>query len=137
VSELSVSTASIGMAPRGQRDVIDRLLAGVDREVLAAVVLQEAIEIPSDVSSALEQLAYRLNLPITLQDGIDFARFLIRTTVDMQRFSDGTVAFGVRLPGCGGPTRIAVVRRRGVEWVTPPVLLANLPVGRAEGALSG
>jgi hypothetical protein len=131
VTEQQITTADIGMLPRGQRDVIDRLLAGVDREVLEAT----EVSVPPEVANALNQLAYNLQFPITLQDGIDFASFLIRTTIDMQRFSDGTLAFGVGLPGCGGPTRIAVVRRSEAEWITPSVLKANGPAGRAEGAL--
>jgi hypothetical protein len=49
VVELDVNTAEIGMLPRGQRDVIDRLLAGVDRDVLASL----EVEIPADVEEAL------------------------------------------------------------------------------------
>lgn len=132
VDEQEVNTAAIGMLPRGQRDVIDRLLLGVDRTVLDA----QAVELPEQVDDALNSLMYKVIFPITLQDGIDFARFLIRTTIDMQRFSDGTFAFQGGVPGCGGPTRIAVVRRGDVEWVAPPTLRPDAPVGRAEGALS-
>jgi hypothetical protein len=131
VEDQRISTTSVGMVPRGQRDVIDRLLAGVDFGVLEAL----EVDVPEDVGSALRRLAYKVLFPITLQDGIDFASFLIRTTIDMQRFSDGTHAFSVGLPGCGGPTKIAVVRRREAEWITPSVLRANGPAGRAEGAL--
>jgi hypothetical protein len=126
-----VNTAQIGMLPRGQRDVIDRLLLGVDRDVLEA----QGVGLHPDVDEALGKLTYNLFFPITLQDGIDFASFLIRTTVDMQRFSDGTFAFSVGVPGCGGPTRIAVVRRTDVEWVTPPRLRPGGRPGLAEGAL--
>jgi hypothetical protein len=131
VEEQEITTAEIGMLPRGQRDVIDRLLGGVDRGVL------EAMEVAVDdkLGDALNHLTYKVLFPITLQDGIDFASFLIRTTIDMQRFSDGTLAFQVGTPGCGGPTRIAIVRRGDVEWITPSVLKANGPAGRAEGAL--
>ncbi len=131
VEEQSINTAEIGMLPRGQRDVIDRLLRGVDLDLLDAI----GTTIPADVVEALGKLVYRVQFPITLQDGIDFASFLIRTTIDMQRFSDGTQAFQAGLPGCGGPTRIAIVRRADVEWVAPSVLSADGPVGRAEGSL--
>ena len=123
------------MAPRGQRDVVDRLIRGVDRDVLDAVLDAGNVNLPTEVNQALEQLSYRVFMPITLQDGIDFASFLIRTTIDTQRFTDGTVAYQVGLPGCGGPTRIAVVRRQDVEWVTPPLLIPGGAAGIAEGAL--
>jgi hypothetical protein len=128
---LEPNTGHRGMVPRGQRGVIDRLMEGVDRELLEDI----EIEVPPELDAELERFAYIVQIPITLQDGIDFARFLIRTTIDMQRFSDGTKAYAVGLPLCGGPTRIAVVRRQEAEWVTPPVLRANNPVGRGEGAL--
>jgi hypothetical protein len=131
VVDHEITTAEVGMLPRGQRDVIDRLLGGYDRDLLQAV----DVEIPAQVDEALDKLQYNVLFPITLQDGIDFAAFLIRTTIDMQRFSDGTWAFQGGLPACGGPTRIAVVRRDDVEWVTPPTLRADGPAGRAEGAL--
>jgi hypothetical protein len=131
VVEQEICTASIGMMPRGQRDVIDRLLGGFDAGMLDLI----GVPVPEDVQQALSGLAYRVLFPITLQDGIDFASFLIRTTIDMQRFSDGTLAYQVGLPGCGGPTRIAVVRRSNAEWVTPPILRADGPPGRAEGLL--
>ncbi len=131
VEEYGINTANIGMVPRGQTDVIDRLLLGYDALLLNGL----EVDVPSDVQNALDQLAYTLMIPITLQDGVDFARFLIRTTIDMQRFSDGTYAFSVGVPDCGGPTTIAVVRRAGVEWVAAPALRADVPAGRAEGSL--
>jgi hypothetical protein len=131
ITELNITTADVGMLPRGQSDVIDRLLRGVDRDVLENI----GVAIPPAVDEALGKLQYDVLFPITLQDGIDFAAFLIRTTIDMQRFSDGTFAFQGGLPACGGPTRIAVIRRDDVEWITPPALRADGPAGRAEGAL--
>jgi hypothetical protein len=133
VEEYGISTASIGMVPRGQTDVIDRLLRGYDALLLDGL----DVELPTEIQHALDQLAYTLMIPITLQDGVDFARFLIRTTIDMQRFSDGTYAFSVGVPDCGGPTTIAVVRRAGVDWVAAPALRADVPAGRAEGSLGG
>ena len=118
--EASVSTAQVGMLPRGQRDVIDRLLGGVDMNTLLA----QEVEIPEPVRAALDKLAYQIMFPITLQDGIDFVSFLIRTTIEMQRFSDGTYAFEVGAPTCGGPTTIAVIRRKDAVWVAPPALRA-------------
>ena len=118
--ETTVTTAQIGMLPRGQRDVIDRLLGGVD---LPALLAQE-VPIPDDVRAALDKLAYQILFPITLQDGIDFVSFLIRTTIEMQRFSDGTYAFEVGAATCGGPTTVAVIRRSDAVWVAPPALRA-------------
>lgn len=47
----------------------------------------------------------------SLQDAIDYAKFLIRTTADFQRFSG-------RLPTVGGEIDIALItNRRGFRWI--------------------
>ena len=114
----TITTAHVGMLPRGQRDVIDRLLGGVDMQQLLAL----EVTIPDDVREALDKLAYQLMFPITLKDGVDFVTFLIQTTIEMQRFSDGTFAFEVGAPNCGGPTSVAVIRRSDALWVSPPAM---------------
>jgi hypothetical protein len=131
VSRSEINTTTGGLIPRGQNDVIDRLIRGVDLQVLAGL----GVDVPDQVADALAKLHYVVQFPITLQDGIDFASFLIRTTIDMQRFSDGTFAFQGGTPGCGGPTKIVVVHRQNVEWVSRPTLRPGRPGGRAEGAL--
>jgi hypothetical protein len=120
----SITTAHVGMLPRGQRDVIDRLLGGVDMQQLLAL----DVTVPDDVREALDKLAYQLMFPITLKDGVDFVTFLIRTTIEMQRFSDGTFAFEVGSPNCGGPTSVAVIRRRDALWVSPPAIRVAGPL---------
>ena len=50
---------------------------------------------------------------------MDYATFLVRTTIDMQRFSDGTVAHPGLVPGCGGPIHSLVVERSFVRWASP------------------
>jgi hypothetical protein len=71
-----------------------------------------------------------------MQDAVDFASFLIRTTIDMQRFSDGTRADPGDLPGCGGPVRILAVTREALQWVTPPTLAEPSRAGLAEGGFA-
>jgi hypothetical protein len=60
-----------------------------------------------------------------VQDGIDYAAFLIRTTIDMQRFSDGTIGDPGLIPACGGPLQILVVERGRTVWVAEPELRAE------------
>lgn len=127
------TTSGGGLLSRGDPRVINRLLTGVDWHELPQdfALSQEALD-------ALNGLEYRLIMPITLQDAIDFVRFLIRTTVDMQRFSDGIRANlrGGGVPSCGGPTKIAAVKRTGVQLVASTPLSAKRPSGVAEGALA-
>ena len=129
--EESLTTRFGGFVPRGQTDVINRLVGGIDWAAIDGL----GHEIPEDLSEKLGDLQYEMLYPITVQDAIDLASFLIRTTIDMQRFSDGIRARVGRVPGCGGAARIVVVRRDGVEPVAWPPLTARRRPGAAEGAL--
>ena len=104
----------------GQTDVIDRLLNGIDWD--KAALLKD--EISDEIAERLQSLTYRDLAPITVQDGIDYSSFLIRTTIDMQRFSDGTLGAPGLIPGCGGPLQILVVERSRTVWVAKPELRA-------------
>lgn len=119
VTPSTITTSEIGTLWRGQTDVVRRLIKGVDWWAFPV-----GVELTDDVEKALEQLEYNLLSPITLEDAVDFARFLIRTTVDMQRFSDGLLGGARGIPGCGGPVRVVAVTRGGVQWVDQPSLAA-------------
>jgi len=130
-SELA-TTATRGYVPRGQSDVADRLLFGID-----AVLLEElGVDIPDEVDVALKQLAFKLMHPLSMQDAIDFATFIVRTTIDMQRFSDGTAALPNSVPGCGGPIRVLAVNRQQTTWIADPALTVVARAGLAEGTYS-
>jgi len=131
IGPVDITTALTGLAPRGQTDVIDRLLAGVDWTALGS----HARSFPQEVVEALSSIEYEIMFPITLQDAIDLATFLIRTTIDMQRFSDGVKNGGGGVPGCGGETRVVAVKRTDVEWVSRSALSVPSRIGRAEGSL--
>jgi len=47
---------------------------------------------------------------MTLQDAVDYAIFLIKTTIDMQRFSDGIVMASGAIAGCGGPIDVTIIQ---------------------------
>lgn len=130
-NDVVINTASRGVLWRGQTDVIRRLIKGADIDLLLSL----DVAVPDEVGDALLSLEYSLIFPITLQDAVDFASFLIRTTIDMQRFSDGTTANPGDLPGCGGPIRILSVQPYNTEWVTEPGLIGSSTPGMAEGGL--
>jgi hypothetical protein len=125
------TTNAPGVQWRGQTDVIQRLIKGVDWD-RAGNEPQVASHLQA-VEAHLRGLEYNTIHPITIQDGVDFADFLIRTTVDMQRFSDGTHNDPGELPGCGGPTQILAVERSGFTWVAPLNLTGPSRPGQAEG----
>lgn len=129
VGKTPVNTADRGTLWRGQVDVIGRLIKGVDWNALEAVDI--AFEKP--VEDSLKKLEYILLHPVTLQDAADIASFLVRTTIDMQRFSDGTVLAQGLIPGCGGRTQMLAVKRSGVEWISRRRLTGASRPGWAEG----
>jgi hypothetical protein len=130
LGEGEITTAQLGVSWRGQTDVIRRLVYGFDGDLFVGA----GHEIPDDLREPIGSLAYQLLFPITMQDAVDFACFLIRTTIDMQRFSDGTAASPGELPGCGGPIRVLAITREGTQWIVPPVVGDATGAGVAEGA---
>ena len=115
IGEFSADTLDGGTMWRGQTDVIGRLLKGVDWNELA----RSGEPLPPEQTERLEGLAYNGLSPITVQDCVDYTTFLVRTTIDMQRFSDGIVARPGLVPGCGGPIHALVIERGGTSWASP------------------
>jgi len=67
---------------------------------------------------------------MTLQDAVDYAIFLIKTTIDMQRFSDGIVMAPGAIAGCGGPIDVAVIQpNSGLQWVQQKELRGERATG--------
>jgi hypothetical protein len=130
VQQTQVSTANRGSLWRGQVDVIGRLIKGVDWSALAAA----ETELDAGTTNSLSGLEYILLNPETLQDAVDMASFLVRTTIDMQRFSDGTVLNQGLIPGCGGQTQLLAVERSGVQWISRRRLTGASRPGWAEGS---
>jgi hypothetical protein len=130
--ELTADTTKGGTMWRGQTDVIGRLIKGVDAQRLGSGV--DGKEVDIKVRTALEALEYQLISPITVQDGIDWVGFLVRTTIDMQRFSDGTMQDPRAIPGCGGDLQLLAIERSGPSWVSRLTLTAPGYSTQAEGA---
>lgn len=130
LTETPVTTAALGVLWRGQTDVIRRLIKGFDADELQAA----GVDVAERTLDELRKLEYILLMPITLQDACDFTSFLIRTTIDMQRFSDGTSHFPGLIPACGGAIQLLAVTGRGVEWISRARLTAASRPGWAEGA---
>jgi 20S proteasome alpha/beta subunit len=98
---------------KGQSDVVTRLLLGFDPRI------GELSWFRPEFTNELSKLNYVLMIDaMTLQDAIDFSIFLIRTTIDMQRFSDGIKLDPGEVAGTGGAIDICVVRpNEGFSWV--------------------
>jgi hypothetical protein len=128
-----------GAAWRGQTDVVMRLLKGFDAVLFATLgqegrLPQSLIDALPEMVPAMARMEYQIpfNL-LNLQDAIDFAVLLIRTTIDVQRLTYGTAAHPGSWPGVGGPIEIASVQPiGGFEWVQQSVLQGERAAGRAE-----
>ncbi len=95
----------------GQTDVLSRLVLGFDPGLL-----KEETDLKRD--EVLDKLEYNIHFDkMTLQDAVDFAIFLIETTIGMQRFADGTVGNPGAVVGTGGPIDVAVITPKGFRWV--------------------
>ncbi len=129
VNQTRLNTMESGMLWRGQVDVIGRLIKGVDWNALAAA----EISFDQATIDSLKRLEYVLLLPVTLQDAVDMTSFLVRTTIDMQRFSDGTALAPGLVPGCGGRTQMLAVTRSAAEWIRRRWLTGPSRPGWAEG----
>jgi len=104
-----------GMSWGGQLEVTSRLIHGYDPSLPA--ILKQTLNLNDEqVTSALQALqkALEFKLPydvLPLQDCIDLATFLIRTTITAQALSIG-------LRGVGGPIEVATITRiDGVKYI--------------------
>lgn len=114
IHDLEVSTDSLGVVPFGMTQAWTRLVAGVDWDLLSA----SGIEVHEDLRTTLDKFEYNLIFPITLQDAIEYADFVIRTTVDIGRFSNGTGLKPGSLDACGGVPRVLAVIPNDVIWIS-------------------
>jgi 20S proteasome alpha/beta subunit len=139
ILECSVPGASVieignrkdcGMTWRGQSDVVTRLINGFDPRI------NKLSWFRPEYLADLEALNYNILLQaLTMQDAIDFAVFLIRTTIDTQRFTDGIKMDLGEVAGTGGPIDIAVLRpNEGFSWVKRKQLMAEGNPARTNAA---
>jgi hypothetical protein len=129
VGPLDAATTQPSTLWRGQTRAIRRLVTGLDEVELKKV----GIPITPEMKEPIRTIGYDLIQPTTVQDAVDLAHFLIDTTVQMQRFSDGTYASPTEIPGCGGPTQCLAVTPEGARWVSELGLSAPATERRRRG----
>ena len=114
-----------GAFPMGQDDVWMRLIKGYDPrlddhewfrevEIIVADSLDSTVvdTMPEKEKLNFGDLGYKIRYELmTLQDGIDFAVFIIRATIEAQRFNQASVQ------GVGGAIDIAVITPDGFKWI--------------------
>ena len=113
----------------GQTDVVTRIILGFDGRIGNLPIMQKLEqEITVDeVQRQLRGLEYVIQWgTMTLQDGIDFSKLAIETTIAIQRFSDGIQSDPGDIPGVGGSIDVAVITRdKGFVWVSKKNLQFN------------
>jgi hypothetical protein len=98
-----------GISWGGQREIVDRLVAGYDSKLLGIVKKKLSLNKNEVKELQKELLALQIKAPIQimpLQDCIDLAILFIATTIETQRLTVG-------IRGCGGPIDIATVTNLG------------------------
>jgi len=115
---------AFGMTWGGQREIVDRLLAGYDERAIG--VLKNALSLNDDQVKISRDALKRFGMPLPiqflpLQDCVDLAIFFIRTTIEAQRLTVG-------IRGVGGPIDVATVTRTdGFQWVQRKKLRGEVP----------
>lgn len=97
-----------GITWGGQREIVDRLLAGYDTQIISTIfpILNPSPEQASNIMKALRE-KHQLQIPLdvmALQDCVSLAKLFITTTISIQELT-----LGIR--GCGGPVDIAIIQR--------------------------
>lgn len=98
-----------GITWGGQREFVDRLIKGYDKNL--PDFLTNQLKLTTEQKEALNNILGRFQMPMpiqamSLQDCVDLAVFFIKTTIDAQNMT-----IGIR--GCGGPIDVAIITREG------------------------
>ena len=135
VTKLTDSTTG-GGAWRGQTDVVVRLIKGADLGLLESYATADGHGAEhAALKDPLAKLEYYIPFgQLNLQDAVDLASLLIKTTIDVQRLTHGTVGSMGSWPGVGGPIEIATVTATGgfrwaQRWRQDSTIIAQLVVG--------
>ena len=113
-----LSTRQPGHLFRGQTKHARRLFEGYDVDALA----RSPASPDENVTRELKRLGYHMNAPLSLQEAVDLAVFIVRLTVDMDRLSDGTFSEPEGVPVCGGALQVLLINSKGFNWIVEPQL---------------
>lgn len=115
-------TKDFGVNWGGQREIVDRLVKGYDNRVLNVVQKKLGLNAKQMAELNRELAPLQMQIPVqimALQDCIDLANFIMRTTISGQELS-----IGVR--GCGGNVDVAVITRtEGINMIKEKELQAK------------
>ncbi|MBO7719273.1 MAG: hypothetical protein J6S29_03870 [Methanosphaera sp.] len=103
----------------GQGDIVSRMILGYDSKMLNMPIFQRMSNQNKELLNQLHGLEYNIQWGLmTLQDAINLAVFLIKSTQMIQRYADGINMDIGDVQNVGGPIDIAVIRLdEGVDWI--------------------
>lgn len=103
----------------GQGDVVSRIILGYDSKLFKVPIIKAmGKKADDDLRTQIRGLEYFIQWSlITLQDAVDLAVFLIKSTSVMQRFADGISMDVGDIQGVGGPIDVALITKDGIKWI--------------------
>lgn len=103
----------------GQGDVVSRLILGYDSKLFKVPMLKSMNKKNvEDLRTQIRGLEYYIQWSLlTLQDAVDLAVFLIKSTSIMQQFADGISMDIGDMQGVGGPVDVVLITKDGIEWI--------------------
>lgn len=103
----------------GQGDVVSRIILGYDSKLFKVPIIKAmGKKADDDLRTQIRGLEYFIQWSlITLQDAVDLAVFLIKSTSVMQRFADGISMDVGDFQGVGGPIDVALITKDGIKWI--------------------
>jgi 20S proteasome alpha/beta subunit len=116
----SFASGVAGALVRGQTDVWTRLVKGYDPQLAAykwyrdvdSTDAAKTDTVQTKLQLDLDDLRYQIRYDLmNLQDAIDFAVFIVRATIEAQRFNQASIQ------GVGGAIDIAVLTADGFRWI--------------------
>jgi hypothetical protein len=111
----------------GQTDVIERLILGYDARI-ATLPSLGTLSDEQKKQFVQQIIGLQYDIPwnsLMLQDGIDLANSLVKTTVNLQRFAFGTIGNVGDIPAVGGSVDVLVITPAGVQWVKKKALTSE------------
>lgn len=113
-AKLVKDVKAFGVNWGGQKEIVDRIIQGYDARIL--IEIQKELKFDDKVMMTIQErlIPLQLQIPIqimALQDCVDLANFVMRTTIKGQELT-----LGVR--GCGGNIDVAVITRtEGISFI--------------------
>lgn len=103
----------------GQGDVVSRIILGYDSKIFKVSYVNAMSKNSfDDFTNQIRGLEYNIQWSlITLQDAVDLAVFLIKSTSIMQRYADGISMDVGEIQGVGGPVDVVLITKDGITWV--------------------